>query len=747
MQTTFIRQFLLSLSLLCSFTATAASRSNFDSPIKDQPSTVFDDLLFDVNARYAQRADSFRVACQSSAQLAHYVVSVKLRLASAAGINLSDFPRCHTAQVVAQSRHALFSVCNIVLNTTISANLYYPNKPTTSATPSVLFIPGHEKYGKSTNDYQLFAQLLASNGIMCLILDPIGQGERVQLQSNNTPQFRRATEEHSVLLASSLLVGNNIMKQQLQDNRICLDFLANINKLIPSLPFQADANRIGVIGNSGGGAQASYLATFDKRIAALCVCSWVTSRQLMMQTYGPDDGCQFIPNEINKRIEIADLLVSQAPKPLLILAGKSDFILYKGTQQAYSDLKLAYKTAGNANAVSLFANDEGHGISRSKRAEALKFFRKSFSMSTDTLLTEQSLRLRPIIDSLLRTNKEVTSSTQGNLPLQNLKAFEDATSSRASLAVKSPNVRQMVIAGLLNIPHYNPPIANPRLQNLNISHFSLLPTNNMNAPARVSKHGGRLITYELIPDSTIPIIDYMVLPVIYRITPDSIIRDDEDHPELDPLAIQRDDLGTRNEILLLSDSGFTSSTAKRFIDATVKAGASVYLCDLSGTGSLRDDPKAQDPKFHDSQYRIASLALMAGRSLVSLQTEQLMAVLQALPKNINIVSIGSVNIPAMHAIYLSGRTPSESLIEINPATDWEELITYPATTNTLHTIVPNALQFYTIQSLRTGFKRKASTQSAGQSSPQQSSSSSMAPRPSVRTEVRDGVTIKTYTIY
>lgn len=46
--------------------------------------------------------------------------------------------------------------------------------------PGVVGTCGHSANGKAAEAYQQFAQGLARLGMMCLIYDPIGQGERLQ---------------------------------------------------------------------------------------------------------------------------------------------------------------------------------------------------------------------------------------------------------------------------------------------------------------------------------------------------------------------------------------------------------------------------------------------------------------------------------------------------------------------------------------------------------------------------------------
>ena len=61
----------------------------------------------------------------------------------------------------------------------VTANLYVP-KNRKGPFPGVVGSCGHSANGKAGDAYQPFAQTLAKLGYVCLIFDPIGQGERLQ---------------------------------------------------------------------------------------------------------------------------------------------------------------------------------------------------------------------------------------------------------------------------------------------------------------------------------------------------------------------------------------------------------------------------------------------------------------------------------------------------------------------------------------------------------------------------------------
>ena len=249
----------------------------------------------------------------------------------------------------------------------LTANMYLPAGE--GPFPAVLFFCGHEMTSKATVSYMETAMLFAANGIAVMVTDPVSQGERVQFtDSAGRRILRGSTTEHTLLNAGAILTGGSVAAWELYDNIRALDYLV-------SRP-EADSARIGCMGNSGGGAQTMFFIGYDERIKAAAPCSFITSREREYELNGTGDGCQQIPCEGREGLEIADYLAISAPKPLLILAGRYDFVDYRGTVDAFRELESVYSVLGYPERVSLFTGDDGHGISAPKREAALMWFRK-----------------------------------------------------------------------------------------------------------------------------------------------------------------------------------------------------------------------------------------------------------------------------------------------------------------------------------------------------------------------------------
>src|SRR5690606_27452287 len=83
-----------------------------------------------------------------------------------------------------------------------------------------------------------------------------------------------------------------------------------------------------------------------------------------------------------------------------------------GTQQVYTELKKVYTTFNASDKVKLFTADDGHGITKPKREEAVSWFIKWF-YHENKQIREGELRVLPE-ESLLCTSAEQVNGAYKN---------------------------------------------------------------------------------------------------------------------------------------------------------------------------------------------------------------------------------------------------------------------------------------------------------------------------------------------
>lgn len=249
----------------------------------------------------------------------------------------------------------------------VTANVYVPNRGK-GPYPAVLYPLGHEDGAKAHIAWQQMLVTLARNGYVGLAWDGPGQGERVQLYDPDfhTSKVFSSTLEHTILGIQTMLTGDALAQYYIWDGMRALDYLL-------SRP-EVDPRRVACTGNSGGGTLTAYLSALDDRIQVAAPSCYITSWRHLLETIGPQDAEQCIPNWISDGLDHEDFLLAFAPKPYLQLSAIRDFFSITGARQTNAAAASAYDRLGAAGKMNFFTADDGHGYTKPRRLAAYAFF-------------------------------------------------------------------------------------------------------------------------------------------------------------------------------------------------------------------------------------------------------------------------------------------------------------------------------------------------------------------------------------
>jgi dienelactone hydrolase len=264
---------------------------------------------------------------------------------------------------------------------------------------------GHSANGKAAEYMQRGAVLLARHGIVALVYDPIGQGERSQLLDKlGNPAIKGSTSEHTMCGIGALLVGRSTASYRIWDGIRSLDYLA-------SRP-DVDAKKLGCTGCSGGGTLTSYLMALDDRIAAAAPSCYLTSLERLFATIGPQDAEQNITGQVAMGLDHADYVFLRAPKPTLILASTEDFFDIKGTWDTFREAKRVYTKLGFPERVELIEADAKHGYPKSHREAMARFFSR-WLKDEDKVITEPDCPIEKDADLWCTRSGQVLEDLKG----------------------------------------------------------------------------------------------------------------------------------------------------------------------------------------------------------------------------------------------------------------------------------------------------------------------------------------------
>jgi dienelactone hydrolase len=321
------------LFLLVAVAACATARAQTGTNVLDWKAntTLTSYLNQQLHAQYAGRPAGLARAAQSAAGAAAYRDSVRARCRRVLGPLPARTPL--RMQEVGRLARPGFRIEKVIYESTpnhhVTANVYVPDGP--GRWPTVLFPCGHENEAKATISYQQTAMLFATHGFVVLVPDPVSQGERLQLtDAAGKGLTRGGTTEHTLLNAQAALVGHNLPAAELWDNIRGLDYLATRPDV--------DTARFGCLGNSGGATQTAYLLALEPRLKVAALCSYVAAGERNLELTGPADGCVMLPNAGRLRLDIADWPIAFAPRPLLLLAGRYDFVDFNSIEIAHAEI-------------------------------------------------------------------------------------------------------------------------------------------------------------------------------------------------------------------------------------------------------------------------------------------------------------------------------------------------------------------------------------------------------------------------
>ncbi|MGJ5813288.1 alpha/beta hydrolase family protein [Paludibaculum fermentans] len=269
----------------------------------------------------------------------------------------------------------------------VTANLYLPKRGK-GPYPAVLYPLGHEEGAKAHVAWQQMLVTLARNGYVGLAWDGPGQGERVQLYDPdfNASKVFSSTLEHTILGIQTLLVGDALAQYYIWDGMRALDYLL-------SRP-EVDPKRVACSGNSGGGTLTAYLSALDDRIQVAAPSCYITSWRRLLETIGPQDAEQCIPNWISDGLDHEDFLLAFAPKPYLQLSAIRDFFSITGARETNADATRAYDRLGAGDRMRFFQADDGHGFTKPRRLAAYAWFDQWLKKAEHSGLEEEVLPLR-----------------------------------------------------------------------------------------------------------------------------------------------------------------------------------------------------------------------------------------------------------------------------------------------------------------------------------------------------------------
>jgi dienelactone hydrolase len=241
--------------------------------------------------------------------------------------------------------------------------------------PALLCWHGHGPFGKEPvmgNDSSpelrdsiqrhnyAYGHTMAKRGYVTFAIDWIGAGEHNDARKPNWRSLGGSRDWCNLYYLNATMLGMTSLSINIAHGRAATDFACG-------LPF-VDADRLGVMGLSGGGTMTLWSALCDERFKAAGIICYSD----LWAHFGMRDlnycGMQVAPG-LYKLVDLPDLQGLLAPRPLLIDIGAYDTCFLVDTAMVcHEQVRRIYEAAGAGERLELdlFPGEHGWGDNRSE---------------------------------------------------------------------------------------------------------------------------------------------------------------------------------------------------------------------------------------------------------------------------------------------------------------------------------------------------------------------------------------------
>ena len=531
----------------------------------------------------------------------------------------------------------------------VTANLYVPTTGK-GPFPGVLVACGHSNLGKAYEMYHRAGLLMARQGLVALVYDCIGQGERSSFLTGTN----RSSAQHKLDHVNSILVGRTVVGYQAWDSLRSADYLL-------SRPEVDQAKSLGMTGNSGGGGQTMYLMALDDRIGPAAPSCHITTIEREFEQGKCGDGCQWSPFTGMLGIDHGDFFTMRAPRPSIILSAEQDYKDIRYTRVTFKETQRVYELLGQPSQMDMFAYDDKHAFSKPRRQAAARWMSRWLLDNND-----------PVVEPDMKTytpgQLKVTSSGQV------LKEYPQ------SLSVSQLNLAQA--------------------HSLESERKQFWKSRSV--PTAIKEIGELVGVRADVGDVSVENRG-VVQRENYRIEKLVLQRPGE-IPVPGLLFVPHGIKGKRPATLYLDGRGkATDASPRGAIEQRLAKGEVVLSLDLRGFGETRD--VKQKTSYYTSDFRSGMWSLHIGQTLLGQRVEDALAGLKMLVghehvdgQQVQLVGVERAGPVALHAATL--QTGFASVLLRDSIRSWvEDIVAGPLQEDVIGQVVPHALKKYDLPDL------------------------------------------------
>lgn len=227
--------------------------------------------------------------------------------------------------------------------------------------PAILVACGHARDGKASAGYQRAGVMGAKEGFLVLIYDPLDQGERVMSTDG------ACCDGHNQFGSKAIRLGLSAAQFRIWDGIRALDYLQ-------SRP-DVRGDRLGLMGNSGGGTMTSLIMAVEPRLKAAAPSCYISSIRRVVCLIGPQDAEQCVYGQLKDGINHASLVL-MADAAVRCQFSDRDFFPLDGALETFGVVSRTAARFGVADRFSRTVVPGPHGWKESSRRSSLDWMRQ-----------------------------------------------------------------------------------------------------------------------------------------------------------------------------------------------------------------------------------------------------------------------------------------------------------------------------------------------------------------------------------
>ena len=253
----------------------------------------------------------------------------------------------------------------------VTANLFIPDDPKfTAPYPAVVLSCGHSGDGKDCNIYLRACVHAVRNGFVALMYDPYEQGERKQFKGIGS------TGHHNIIGVKASLIGWSMPMLRTWDGMRAVDYVES--------RAEVDKDRIGFMGQSGGGTMTALMTAADWRLKATAPSCYLTSLRHLCESMGPQDAEQNIFGQLAFGLNHTGYVLLPDTKVAVTCRFRDMFSIY-GTLDLFRTVKTLAAKIGTYDHYALKSAPGPHGWTESTEVASIDWMRAWLKDETEVL--------------------------------------------------------------------------------------------------------------------------------------------------------------------------------------------------------------------------------------------------------------------------------------------------------------------------------------------------------------------------